>query len=159
MGACLLGGAGCALDPFACGTQSRVLDATGTLAGVAPADTGTVMIAFLQLRGGDRQHSLTWFIRGSVDTARVTAVHLHRGRAGEEGPVLCSFPNGYAGPRDVITQSGPQLWSGTTDYETLFRDIRDGAAYVDVHTLDRPEGALRGQLTVDRERGWQDACT
>jgi hypothetical protein len=152
--------AGCNL--FDCGTQARFLDARANLSDVPPDTTGltgSAFVGFLQFRGNDNQQSLTWFIRGAVDTATVIAVHIHRGSAGETGPILFTFTNGYSGPEDVITQSGPQLWTGAVDLGELFDLIHRGEAYVDVHATTRPDGALRGQLYVDQERDWQDACT
>jgi hypothetical protein len=150
--------AGCLLDLNHCATQSRFLDAGATLASPDLADTGSVAVGFLQLRGGDTQRSLSWFIRGPTHS-EVTAVNIRRGGPGETGEIVYTFTNGYVGPDDVITQSSPQLWSGTIDYEELFALIRSGGAYVEVQTVDQPDGALRGQLFVTHERDWADACT
>ncbi len=150
--------AGCLLDPYHCMTQHRFLDAGATLASLDLADSGSVAVTFLQFRGGDTQQSLSWMIRGTV-TSEVTAVHIHRGGPSSTGEILFTFTNGYAGPEDVITQSAPQLWSGTVGYEALFDLIRSGDAYVDVHTVGEPDGALRGRLFVTSETDWQNSCT
>ena len=151
-----LAAGGC--DPFGCAAQARFLDAGATLTSPDLADTGAVSLSFLQFRGSDAQRSLSWFIRGPT-TSPVTAVHIRRGAPGGAGDILYTFTNGYAGPGDVITQSSPQLWSGTIDYEELFALIRSGDAYVEVQTVDQPDGALRGRLFVTAERDWQDSCT
>ena len=68
----------------------------------------------------------------------VTAVHLHAGSVDAGGPIVATFkPNAEmsAGCASVA--------------DDLIRKIRKdpGAYYVDVHTSQFPEGALRGQLT------------
>lgn len=154
----------CFPDPFACRTEARSLDATAALSGEAvvppsqPADTGSAFVSFLQFRGHDTQQSLTWFIRGAAGSV-VAGLHIHRGGAGENGSMVYEFTNGYSGPEDVISQSGPQVWSGKVGYQELFDLIRNNRAYVDIHTEARPDGALRGQLRVTRESDWQTACT
>ena len=147
--------AACSLDPYHCGTQDRFLDAHAALTGTTPADTGSAELSFLQFRGGETQQSLTWLVRGSV-TDTVTAVHIHRASTGD---TLFTLTNGYAGPDDVITQSGPQLWSGTVGYDALFDLIPAGDAYVDVHPTCRPDGALHGPLSATSERDRPHSCT
>ncbi len=68
---------------------------------------------------------------------QVTMAHIHAGAAGVNGPVVIDFnpvANGFAGC--------------TSADSTLLRQIAGNPAgyYVNVHTVERPRGAVRGQL-------------
>jgi hypothetical protein len=72
------------------------------------------------------------------DIGAVTAAHIHRGAAGVNGP-------------PVVTLDAPDD-DDSDDCDTvadaLLDEITDnpGAFYVNVHTADYPNGAIRGQL-------------
>lgn len=85
---------------------------------------------------------------------RVTEAHIHLGRKGENGPVVASLfgPSkfGISVNRGVIRGSltrndlvGPL--SGRT-IRDLVREIKIGNAYVNVHTVQNPDGEIRGQI-------------
>ena len=73
--------------------------------------------------------------------ATPTAAHIHKGKRGKNGPIVVT----------LSTQSGgnPGASSGCVDGDpALLSDIRKRSRryYVNVHTGDFPDGALRGQL-------------
>ena len=72
-------------------------------------------------------------------TAPATAGHIHRGRAGEAGPVVVPLFNGVV-PRSTRCVRAPR---------SLVREIlrRPARFYVNVHNAEFPEGAVRGQLS------------
>ncbi|WP_238188574.1 CHRD domain-containing protein [Paenibacillus sp. L3-i20] len=85
---------------------------------------------------------------------RVTAAHIHLGRPGENGPVVAFLfgPSirGVSFRRGVITGTlrdrdlvGPLR--GST-IRQLIREIERGNAYVNVHTVQFPDGEIRGQI-------------
>jgi hypothetical protein len=63
-----------------------------------------------------------------------TAAHLHQGEPGEEGPVVFDFGSGnpFAGEAPLTPR--------------LVADFAAGFLYVDVHSVDAPDGEIRGQL-------------
>ena len=88
------------------------------------------------------------------DIANVTAVHIHDGKVGKNGPPIVSL---YAGPKkegkfsetlsegtitakDLIGQLKGKLFSH------LIQMIEDGHAYANVHTDKYPDGEIRGQI-------------
>ena len=85
-----------------------------------------------------RRNTVCW----SVMTANINApvaAHIHRGRAGTNGPVVVPFES----EEDGIFQG----CANDVD-ATLIAQIRNnpGNFYVNVHTADFPGGAVRGQL-------------
>ena len=72
------------------------------------------------------------------DIGIVTAAHIHRGAAGENGP-------------PVVTLDPPDD-NDSDDCDTVSDDLIDeirrnpGGFYVNIHTADYPNGAIRGQL-------------
>jgi hypothetical protein len=70
------------------------------------------------------------------DVALATTVHIHRGAAGTNGPVLF----------DLGDPASPLLatWSGMTPAEIA--DLLAGELYLNVHSAGRPDGAIRGQI-------------
>jgi hypothetical protein len=71
--------------------------------------------------------------------------NLDNGPAGTPG---CPEPDGKVtgtfGPDQVVGPSGQGITSG--EFEEVLRAIRQGVAYVNVHTDLRPGGEIRGQL-------------
>ena len=87
------------------------------------------------------------------DLRRITEAHVHKGRRGENGPIVAWL----FGPSRGTDVSG-LLARGTIRRGDLVgplrgRRIRDlihlmqrGQAYVNVHTVDNPQGEIRGQI-------------
>lgn len=70
--------------------------------------------------------------------AAVTAAHIHRGRAGVNGPPVVTLDP----PDDNDSDDCDDV------ADTLLDEIRrsPGDFYVNVHTADYPNGAIRGQI-------------
>ena len=68
----------------------------------------------------------------------VTAAHIHEGRAGVNGPPVITLD----APDDDDSDDCDEV------QESLLREIRANPAgfYVNVHTADYPNGAIRGQI-------------
>jgi hypothetical protein len=88
-----------------------------------------------------------------TDIEDVTAAHIHAGKMGIEGPPVAGL---YAGPKKgmysgdlakgTITDKelfGPLAGKTVSDLVTM---IRNGEAYVNVHTIKHPGGEVRGQI-------------
>lgn len=98
------------------------------------ADSDGSGTAALDVRGSN-ELCLTLVVS---DTAPVTSAHLHAGPTDMTGPVVAAFEEPTAGT------SGPCV----TVPDQLIDEIRadPGRYYVDVHTTEFPDEALRGQL-------------
>lgn len=88
------------------------------------------------------------------DIENATAAHIHAGKKGENGGPLAGL---FAGPKKEGAFSG-ELAKGTiTDKELmgplagkkvkdLVKIIKEGGAYVNIHTEKNPNGEVRGQI-------------
>ncbi len=90
---------------------------------------------------------------------KVTAAHIHEGKEGDNGPVVVTLfkaeNNTGTGPVNGQLVGGSitnEMLEGPLEGKTveidLVKIIQDGEAYVNVHTTDNPNGAIRGQITV-----------
>jgi hypothetical protein len=68
----------------------------------------------------------------------VTMAHVHRGRMGENGPPVLTLSAPYAGQSSGCKKAS----------SSLIRDINRNPSrfYVNVHSMQFPNGAIRGQL-------------
>jgi hypothetical protein len=80
----------------------------------------------------------------------VTAAHIHRGSASEAGPILTTLfmPTSPTGPVNGTLTTGTFT---STDGNQITMDsllvlMRNGNAYVNVHTTANPGGEIRGQV-------------
>ena len=87
----------------------------------------------------------------------VTAAHIHQGKEGQNGPIVVTLFRA-----DINTGTGPvngQLVGGTISNDMLegpmagktlegdlVKAIQNGEVYVNVHTTQNPDGAIRGQI-------------
>lgn len=90
----------------------------------------------------------------------MTQAHIHLGRRGQNGPIVAflfgpsrfgislrrGIIRGIITSRDLI---GP-LKGKSLQY--LVREIARGNAYVNVHTVQNPNGEIRGQLLRKHQR-------
>lgn len=79
-------------------------------------------------------------VSGKVTTSGVAATmaHIHRGKAGSNGPVI--VPLGKSGDDAWAVPAGAKL--SAADYKAYL----DGDLYVNVHSAEHPGGEIRGQL-------------
>ena len=79
-----------------------------------------------------------WELKDIRNIAPITAAHIHRGAAGVNGP-----------PVFTLRMSNEGRWQGCTDGSEWVQDRIEGNPslfYVNVHTAQYPNGAIRGQL-------------
>lgn len=83
---------------------------------------------------------LCYTLKVSGFTLPAIAAHIHAGRAGKNGPVVVPFPTA---PSRTGRASGC-----TTVRASLLKAItgHPSSYYVNVHTAQYPDGAVRGQL-------------
>ncbi|GGE05203.1 CHRD domain-containing protein [Tsuneonella deserti] len=80
-----------------------------------------------------------WEIKDLRGIGPVTAAHIHAGRAGVNGP-----------PVLTLEKSNEGIWQGCKDGAEWTQNRLQGNPadfYVNVHTAEYPNGAIRGQLT------------
>lgn len=126
---------------------------------VPPVETEGGAKARLALnRAGD----LVYELRATGPLTNVTQAHIHLGAAGQNGPVVAllfelstgqSFEHGDLIARGVINSSNIVARPGFTNtVAALVERLRQGRAYINVHTLANPSGEVRGQIYVsDRD--------
>ncbi len=87
---------------------------------------------------------------------KVTASHIHHGKAGENGPVVVTLfktdspsamTNGTLskGNFTMTNLEGPLAGKHLSDLITM---INNGETYVNVHTEANPKGEIRGHLSA-----------
>ena len=89
------------------------------------------------------------------DIQNVTAAHIHTGAQGVNGPVRVTFFPNDLHPQRLSVSDKTILAEGTftssnvsgISYADLLTAIRNGTAYVNVHTTLFPGGEIRGQLS------------
>ncbi len=103
---------------------------------VGPGDPdgyGTAEISF-----SDELTRVCWDLNDLQNLGPITGARIHRGAAGQNGPVVLPFTR--------ATEGG---WRGcSTDTDWVQRAFSEGLSnyYVNVHTAEYPDGAIRGQL-------------
>jgi len=83
----------------------------------------------------------------------ITGAHIHSGGPTATGPVRVTL---FAGPTTGAIDG--ELAQGTFDasdvvgisFDTLLDEMRDGMAYVNVHTTANPNGEIRGQVRLEQ---------
>src|SRR5712691_2425949 len=130
------------------GGEGAARHLTATLQGVSevpgPGDSDGTGIASIRLRPGRQQ--VCFALQVSGITLPAAAAHIHQGATGVAGPVIVTLaPPGSAG-----TSSG----CVATPRSTVLAILSNPAGYyVNVHTTDFPNGALRGQLSASPGHG------
>ncbi len=95
-----------------------------------------------------------FFLMALEDIDNVTVAHIHLGKEGENGPVVVTLFGPLQKPvsieeamfKGTITRQdleGPLAWRSIS---TLYREIRRENTYVNVHTVQYPDGEIRGQI-------------
>lgn len=118
---------------------------------VPPVRTSANGLAiFIVSRDGSRIN----FLLAVRNLRNATQGHIHLGRRGQNGPVVAflfgllrrpvsirrSFITGTITRRDLVGPLAGQPLS------RLIREMRRGNTYVNVHTVQNPDGEIRGQI-------------
>jgi hypothetical protein len=87
----------------------------------------------------------------------VTGVHLHNGISGFNGTVIAELPIKQGHERNGILAVGNLNGSSNFSSElsgkgelaisSLINYIDNDGVYIDIHTMDNPNGELRGQVS------------
>ncbi|MGN6498604.1 MAG: CHRD domain-containing protein [Tsuneonella sp.] len=86
----------------------------------------------------DGFNKVCWEIKDVTGIGTPTAAHIHHGAAGVNGPVVLPLTRNAAG-----------AWQGCVNGSEWTQDRIEGNPqdfYVNVHTAEYPNGAIRGQL-------------
>lgn len=102
---------------------------TGTKSGAA----GSFKLALTE---SNDKYSIAWTLTFKNLTGKAIAAHIHRGRVGKAGPVLIAL----CGP----CRSGQTGRSKVP--ESVSSALKNGTAYVNVHTAKNAAGEIRGQI-------------
>jgi hypothetical protein len=101
---------------------------------VPPVDTPAVALARLTLTP---DHKLNYEIHVTGLTADFTAMHLHRARAGQPGPIV--YP--------LTTPFTNNVSTGSVDFKPEDEaDLNSQGFYFNIHTTAHPDGEIRGQV-------------
>jgi hypothetical protein len=96
----------------------------------------------------------------TLDVQNVTgaiAAHIHTGAVGANGPPIV-FLFQQAAPGTTVANgslaagavdAADMIASAGVSYDSMLSLIRRGNAYVNVHTVARPAGEIRGQIAAD----------
>jgi hypothetical protein len=90
---------------------------------------------------------------------KVTAAHIHQGKEGDNGPIVVTLfkadnttgtgqVNGQLVGGSITNDMLEGPLQGKSVETDLVKLIQDGEAYVNVHTTDNPNGAIRGQIAA-----------
>jgi hypothetical protein len=139
---------------YANGDQPTRFTAHLTGAEEVPAKNvpGTADAQFEVLPGGKAMR----FRLRAHDIANVTQAHIHIGPVGANGPVVIFLFNDFdqpATPNGLLAQGVLTEDELTGPFEgapmsALLAEMRNGNAYVNVHTIANPGGEIRGQVRV-----------
>ena len=100
---------------------------------VSPGPSGGAGTAKITIDGGQLCYDLTW----NAATGTPIAGHIHQGPKGASGPIVVSLSPTTA---HTCTTVAPTIASGIAG--------NPGNYYVNLHTQDHPDGAIRGQLAA-----------
>jgi hypothetical protein len=88
---------------------------------------------------------------------KVTMAHIHKGTAGENGPIIVTLYNSPSLPTgklngnntlvegNILADNLQGLLAGKR-IPDLIKMIKDNDAYTNVHTIQNPKGEIRGQI-------------
>jgi hypothetical protein len=115
--------------------EQEVDPVTGVVGVGDPDGSGTATITI-----NPGQEEVCWEIRAKDITLPAAAAHIHEGAAGIAGPVVVGLT-----PPDA---SGFSSGCATLEREEALEILKNPEDYyVNVHTSDFPNGAIRGQLS------------
>ena len=141
----MLGVVACAAALAACSEDDLVENFSAALNGaneVPAVVTAATATASLALTEG----VLTYTVTATGLSGVVTAAHIHVGAVGAEGPPVLTLTHASVASGTVASgTSATGLAVGVTA-DSLFTLLRNGNAYVNLHTAANVDGEVRGQV-------------
>jgi hypothetical protein len=142
-------------------TKSNILNAYATLAGFNVELSGNEEVPPVQTDAtGSAEFTAPHFdnIGYSVNVSnidKVTAAHIHIGKIGENGPIIVTLfktetpsiepINGNLANGNITNANLEGPMAGKTVID-LTKSMELGETYVNVHTEEKPNGEIRGQI-------------
>jgi hypothetical protein len=118
---------------------------TAQLAGqeeVPPTNSQATGMAEFRVVG----QSIEYTVNAS-DIQGVTAGHIHAGKQGENGPIIATLFENDSPTNEVSETGSITSDTGAFEYVTdLTTPMSDGETYVNIHTVQNPDGEIRGQI-------------
>lgn len=116
-----------------------------------PVQTEASGRAFFELSADRTQLNFRLII---TNIRNMTAAHIHLGARGQEGPVVAPM---FMAPGPGVTaadfvETGTITRSDLTGplagrpFSALLTEMREGNTYVNAHTVQHPDGEIRGQI-------------
>ena len=143
--ALLLTAAG-AIALSACATlEEEIVDATSTtqhahlMGSNVPGGGDPDGMADVEISVSDELGQVCWEMKNVMGLGPITGAHIHRGAAGVNGPVVFELRRANEG--------GFQGCTDAAEWTQEYLEAAPGAFYVQAHTAEYPNGAIRGQLT------------
>lgn len=161
--AVLIGASACDDEDFATLSQDIPPDRiTAPLTGAAERPTPVATAASGTFNADIRDTAMVGNRRDSLTVIRfellvsninaVTAGHIHAGGPEVVGPIMVSLFSGPTSPsptNGVLRQadiSRASTFNAPFTFDSVLTNIRNGTAYVNVHTVAFPGGEIRGQI-------------
>lgn len=127
--------------------ERYIVALTGAAERPNPVTTAASGSAVLTVRGADTIEYLMYVSSGDS----ITASHIHAGDANSAGPIMVfTFGGPVTGRVDglfrfgYITRGG--TFSGVFSFDSVLTRMRNGTAYLNVHTRRFAPGEIRGQI-------------
>jgi hypothetical protein len=127
-----------ALSPSREGGRPLTATLTGAAEAPGPGDSDGSGTATLRLNPG--QGKVCFVLTAAKVTLPATAAHIHTGAAGSPGPVLVTLA-----PPDATGVAGGCVSTPRSTIKAILK--QPTGYYVNVHTSDFANGAIRGQLS------------
>jgi aldose sugar dehydrogenase len=127
---------------------------------VPPVDTDADALALFEL---NRDGTLSYWLWAAGRITGAVAAHIHLGARGQNGPVVAFLYGPTAGEdfrwgnlieAGTLTDADitPRLPGFTGGVANLVERMRQGRAYVNLHTHAHPSGEIRGQIFITDRR-------
>jgi hypothetical protein len=108
---------------------------------VTPSGSGTATFTL-----NETETSLTYSISVSNMTSNITLAHIHLGNASTAGGIIIQLTTPVNNGTVTGTITNTTALGLGLSFGSLVDLIRNGDAYVNVHTSNNPNGEIRGQL-------------
>ncbi|NIR51495.1 CHRD domain-containing protein [candidate division KSB1 bacterium] len=130
---------------------------------VPPVTTTTTGEAKFEVNSAQTRIKFELEIKDAVDILAVAGAHIHCAPANQNGPIVAflagEVPGGFDGEVEI---EGTLTDANITDdacgatIADLVQSMKDGNAYVNVHSAANPAGEVRGQFGRDEDNDDQD---